>query len=46
VADNPNQTQIEIRSVGRMGEYDFGGNQRNIDEYMATLKQILGLAQG
>lgn len=44
VEANPNQTQIDIRSVGRMGEYDFGGNQRNIDEYVATLKQILGLA--
>ncbi len=41
---DPSQTQIEIRSVGRMGEYDFGGNQRNIDEYMVTLKQILNVS--
>lgn len=39
-----NKTQIEISSVGRMGEYDFGGNQRNIDEYLTTLKQILALS--
>jgi hypothetical protein len=35
------QTQVEITSVGRMGEYDFGGNQRNIDEYLATLRSLL-----
>lgn len=45
VETDPNQTQIEIRSVGRVGEYDFGGNQRNIDEYMAALRQILNLSQ-
>lgn len=35
------QTELSITSVGRMGEYDFGGNQRNIDEYLATLKTLL-----
>lgn len=35
------QTEIAIASQGRMGEFDFGGNQRNIDEYLATLKALL-----
>ena len=34
-------TQLTIDSVGRMGESDFGGNQRNIDEYVATLQELL-----
>lgn len=38
------QTELSITSVGRMGEYDFGGNQRNIDEYLATLKTLLNQA--
>lgn len=38
------QTELNITSVGRMGEYDFGGNQRNIDEYLATLKTLLNQA--
>lgn len=41
VEDNPDQTQIEVSSMGRVGEYDFGGNQRNIDEYLAMVRQIL-----
>ncbi len=38
------QTELSITSVGRVGEYDFGGNQRNIDEYLATLKTLLNQA--
>ncbi len=40
-SDDPPQTQLSIQSVGRMGEYDFGGNQRNINEYVETLKSFL-----
>ncbi len=40
--ENSNQAQIFIKSVGRLGEYDFGGNQRNIDEYLAALRSLLG----
>lgn len=38
---DPGKTQISIHSVGRMGERDFGGNQRNIDEYLQALKALL-----
>ncbi|MEO0356089.1 MAG: DUF1499 domain-containing protein [Cyanobacteria bacterium P01_A01_bin.3] len=38
---NPNTTSLSISSVGRMGEYDFGGNQRNINEYIDALKALL-----
>jgi uncharacterized protein (DUF1499 family) len=38
---NPEQTRLQIQSVGRMGEYDFGGNQRNINEYLETLRSLL-----
>ncbi len=38
------QTELSITSVGRVGEYDFGGNQRNIDEYLATLNTLLNQA--
>ncbi len=44
VPDQDNQTQLTVTSVGRMGEYDFGGNQRNIDEYVAALKSVLSLS--
>lgn len=37
----PTKTQVDIVSVGRMGEYDFGGNQRNVDEYVTTLRSLL-----
>ncbi|MEO0803886.1 MAG: DUF1499 domain-containing protein [Cyanobacteria bacterium J06642_2] len=37
----PTKTRLDIVSVGRMGEYDFGGNQRNIDEYVSTLRSLL-----
>ncbi|MEO1132235.1 MAG: DUF1499 domain-containing protein [Cyanobacteria bacterium J06639_1] len=37
----PTNTRLDIVSVGRMGEYDFGGNQRNIDEYVATVRSLL-----
>ena len=40
-ADDPAKTLLSIQSVGRQGEYDFGGNQRNIDEYVETLKSLL-----
>ena len=36
-----NTTQLTIQSVGRLGERDFGGNQRNIDEYINALKGLL-----
>jgi uncharacterized protein (DUF1499 family) len=36
-----NQTQLDIHSVGRVGEYDFGGNQRNIKEYVDVLYRLL-----
>ncbi len=36
------QTRVQIKSVGRVGEYDFGGNQRNINEYVETLRSLLG----
>ncbi|MDX2272882.1 MAG: DUF1499 domain-containing protein [Cyanobacteriota bacterium] len=41
VEGDPQKTQVQIQSVGRMGEYDFGGNQRNIDEYLAKLRGLL-----
>lgn len=40
-SDSPNQTRLDIESVGRVGEYDFGGNQRNITEYVEVLNKIL-----
>ena len=39
--DSADTTELAIDSVGRMGESDFGGNQRNIDEYVETLKALL-----
>ena len=39
--DSPDKTQLNIRSVGRLGEKDFGGNQRNINEYVETLQSLL-----
>ena len=38
---DPGKTLISIKSVGRMGERDFGGNQRNINEYLQALKALL-----
>jgi uncharacterized protein (DUF1499 family) len=38
---DPTKTDLAIVSAGRLGEYDFGGNQRNIDEYLATLRSLL-----
>lgn len=38
---DPTHTLVAVESVGRMGEYDFGGNQRNIDEYLAALGSLL-----
>ncbi|MGK7913340.1 MAG: DUF1499 domain-containing protein [Synechococcus sp.] len=38
---DPSKTVLSIQSVGRMGEFDFGGNQRNIDEYMDALRALL-----
>ncbi|MEM9567839.1 MAG: DUF1499 domain-containing protein [Cyanobacteria bacterium P01_E01_bin.34] len=38
---NPDRTSLSISSVGRMGEYDFGGNKRNISEYIDALKALL-----
>ncbi|NJK63510.1 MAG: DUF1499 domain-containing protein [Synechococcaceae cyanobacterium SM2_3_1] len=38
---DPGQTRLQIKSVGRVGEYDFGGNQRNIDEYLERLRSLL-----
>ena len=38
---SPNTTSLSISSVGRMGEYDFGGNQRNINEYIDALQALL-----
>ena len=40
-SQDPSRTVVAVESVGRMGEYDFGGNQRNIDEYLATLQSLL-----
>ena len=40
-SQDPSRTMVAVESVGRMGEYDFGGNQRNIDEYLATLQSLL-----
>ncbi len=41
VEGDPTQTRLQITSVGRVGEYDFGGNQRNINEYLSTLRSLL-----
>ncbi|MGQ9836903.1 MAG: DUF1499 domain-containing protein [Cyanobacteriota bacterium] len=41
VAGDPGQTRLQITSVGRVGAYDFGGNQRNINEYLHTLQSLL-----
>ncbi|MEN9260566.1 MAG: DUF1499 domain-containing protein [Thermostichus sp. HHBFW_bins_43] len=41
VEGDPQQTRLEITSVGRVGEYDFGGNRRNINEYLSTLRSLL-----
>ena len=39
--DTPDRTTLSVTSVGRMGEYDFGGNQRNINEFMDALQALL-----
>ncbi len=41
IEGDPTQTRVHITSVGRVGEYDFGGNQRNINEYLSTLQSLL-----
>ncbi|MFQ3583608.1 MAG: DUF1499 domain-containing protein [Cyanobacteriota bacterium] len=41
VEGDPGQTRLQITSVGRVGEYDFGGNRRNINEYLDTLRSLL-----
>ena len=38
---DPGKTLLSIHSEGRLGERDFGGNQRNIDEYIDALKALL-----
>ena len=38
---DPGKSLVSIKSVGRMGERDFGGNQRNINEYLQALTALL-----
>ena len=40
-AETPDKTTLSVRSAGRVGEYDFGGNQRNINEFMDALQALL-----
>ncbi|WP_287127598.1 DUF1499 domain-containing protein [Candidatus Cyanaurora vandensis] len=40
-AESPTQTRVEVRSKGRMGQFDFGGNARNIKEYLLALDGLL-----
>ncbi len=40
-SEDETHTRVTVESVGRVGEYDFGGNQRNIDEYLAALQALL-----
>ncbi len=37
----PNKTKVEVTSKGRVGESDFGGNARNISEYLSTVDDLL-----
>lgn len=39
--DNTARMRVDVRSKGRVGEYDFGGNQRNIEEYLSVLDRLL-----
>ncbi|MFS8878485.1 MULTISPECIES: DUF1499 domain-containing protein [unclassified Synechococcus] len=41
IEGDPGHTRLHITSVGRIGEYDFGGNRRNINEYLNTLQSLL-----
>lgn len=38
---NDERVKVDVRSKGRVGEYDFGGNQRNIEEYLRVLDRLL-----
>ncbi|WP_218079848.1 DUF1499 domain-containing protein [Anthocerotibacter panamensis] len=35
------RTRVGVQSKGRQGEYDFGGNARNISEYFTVLDRLL-----
>lgn len=37
---HPEQSLVTLTSVGRQGEYDFGGNGRNLQELLATLNTL------
>ncbi|MFS8871506.1 DUF1499 domain-containing protein [Synechococcus sp. R50.1] len=41
IEGDPGHTRLHITSEGRVGEYDFGGNRRNINEYLNTLRSLL-----
>jgi len=36
------RSRVEVTSKSRIGQYDFGGNNRNIEEYLSALDRLLG----
>ncbi|GAB4217290.1 MAG: hypothetical protein OHK0012_21330 [Synechococcales cyanobacterium] len=40
VPGDPQQSRVHLVSVGRQGEFDFGGNRRNLNELVDTINTL------